>query len=95
VVKYAPNSKEIIFNIERVGNSARISVTDTGPGIPAEKLAHLFERYYRTDAAGYQNSGLGLGLFISAEIIRKHGGEIGVESEVGKGSTFWFTLPLN
>jgi len=95
VVKYAPNSKDIILNIEKIGESAKISVTDTGPGIPAEKLAHLFERYYRTDASGYQNSGLGLGLFISAEIIRKHGGEIGVESEVGKGSTFWFTLPLN
>ncbi|WP_454802192.1 PAS domain S-box protein [Mucilaginibacter phyllosphaerae] len=93
-VKYAPNSKQIFFNIEKTGKMAKISVTDTGPGIPPEKLEHLFERYYRTDASGYQNSGLGLGLFISAEIVRKHGGEIGVNSEWGKGSTFWFTLPL-
>lgn len=93
-VKYAPNSKSIYFNIEKKGKTAKISVRDTGPGIAPEKLSHLFERYYRTDASGYQNSGLGLGLYISAEIIRKHNGEIGVDSEVGKGSTFWFTLPL-
>lgn len=93
-VKYAPNSKQIFFNVEKVGDMARISVRDTGPGIAPDKLSHLFERYYRTDASGYQNSGLGLGLYISAEIIRKHGGEIGVDSELGKGSTFWFTLPL-
>nr|WP_067060204.1 PAS domain-containing sensor histidine kinase [Mucilaginibacter sp. L294] len=93
-VKYAPNSKQIFFNVEKAGDMARISVRDTGPGIAPDKLSHLFERYYRTDASGYQNSGLGLGLYISAEIIRKHGGEIGVDSELGKGSTFWFTLPL-
>ncbi|MFD0766777.1 PAS domain S-box protein [Mucilaginibacter lutimaris] len=93
-VKYAPNSKEIVFKIEKKGTAVKISVKDTGPGISPEKLSHLFERYYRTDASGYQNSGLGLGLYISAEIVRKHGGEIGVDSELGKGSTFWFTLPL-
>ncbi|MES2064998.1 MAG: ATP-binding protein [Bacteroidota bacterium] len=93
-VKYAPNSKQIFFNVEKLGDMARVSVKDTGPGIAPDKLSHLFERYYRTDASGYQNSGLGLGLYISAEIIRKHGGEIGVDSELGKGSTFWFTLPL-
>jgi PAS domain S-box-containing protein len=92
--KYAPNSKQIFFKVEKVGDMARISVRDTGPGIAPDKLEHLFERYYRTDASGYQNSGLGLGLYISAEIIRKHGGDIGVDSELGKGSTFWFTLPL-
>jgi PAS domain S-box-containing protein len=93
-VKYAPNSKEIFFNVEKLGDMVRVSVRDNGPGIAPDKLSHLFERYYRTDASGYQNSGLGLGLYISAEIIRKHGGEIGVDSELGKGSTFWFTLPL-
>jgi hypothetical protein len=93
-VKYAPNSKDICLNVERVGNMARISVKDTGPGIETDKIPYLFGRYYRADYSGSQYSGLGLGLYISAEIIKKHGGEIGVDSELGKGSTFWFTLPL-
>ncbi|GAB2699494.1 hypothetical protein GCM10027037_25090 [Mucilaginibacter koreensis] len=93
-VKYAPNSREIYLIAERVNGQARIAVKDTGPGIAAEKLPYLFDRYYRVDHSGAQYSGLGLGLYISAEIIKRHGGEIGVDSEVGKGSTFWFTLPL-
>ena len=75
---------------------AKVSVIDKGPGIAAEKKQHLFERYYQADNNGSMNSGLGLGLFISAQIIKKNnGGEIGVDSEPGKGSAFWFTLPLN
>lgn len=93
-VKYAPDSKKIFLVAERAGEYAKISVKDTGPGIPAEKVPHLFERYYQAEASGFQNSGLGLGLFISSEIVKRHGGQIGVDSEVGKGSTFWFTLPL-
>ncbi|RZM29106.1 MAG: PAS domain S-box protein [Pedobacter sp.] len=93
-VKYAPNSKKIYLIVENLGDMAKVSVKDTGPGISAEKLPHLFNRYYRVDDSGYQVSGLGLGLYISADIIERHGGEIGVDSEEGKGSTFWFTLPL-
>jgi PAS domain S-box-containing protein len=93
-VKYAANSREIQVHITREQDMARVTVTDQGPGIPAEKLPHLFERYYRVDSSGKQISGLGLGLYISAEIIRKHGGQIGVESELGKGAAFWFTLPV-
>ncbi|SEB18562.1 sensor histidine kinase [Pedobacter hartonius] len=93
-VKYAASSKEIRVLIEKMENVAKVSVIDQGPGIPVEKLPHLFERYYRAGGDGVQYSGLGLGLYISAEIIRKHGGQIGVNSEPGKGSTFWFTLPL-
>ena len=93
-VKYAPDSKEIIINIERLETNVRISVTDQGPGIEKEKQLHIFDRYFRTDYSGEQYSGLGLGLYISAEIVKKHGGQIGVESEPGSGSTFWFTLPL-
>jgi PAS domain S-box-containing protein len=92
-VKYAPESKEIRIKIEKVDNMAKVSVIDKGPGIPAEKLIHLFDRYYRADNSGSQYSGLGLGLYISAEIIKKHNGKIGVDSDLGKGSTFWFTLP--
>lgn len=93
-IKYAPDSKEIKINISREDGMAKISVTDKGPGIPLEKVAHLFERYYRVDSQGIQFSGLGLGLYISSEIIKRHGGQIGVDTELGKGSTFWFTIPL-
>jgi len=93
-VKYAPSSKEINIDVERVNNSAKLSITDFGPGIGADKLPHIFERYFRADYGSVQFSGLGLGLYICAEIIEKHSGEIGVDSQVGKGSTFWFTLPL-
>ncbi len=93
-VKYAPDSKEIYIMIEKLDTMARVSVRDTGPGIEPEKLPHLFERYYRVSTSGSKYGGLGLGLYISSEIIKKHGGKIGVESELGKGTTFWFTLPL-
>ncbi|QQL48733.1 ATP-binding protein [Mucilaginibacter ginkgonis] len=93
-VKYAPDSFEITLRIDKADNFARISVIDHGPGINPENVMKLFDRYYRSEHAGAQFSGLGLGLYISAEIIKKHGGKIGVDSELGKGSTFWFTLPL-
>ncbi|MBE7177033.1 MAG: PAS domain S-box protein [Mucilaginibacter polytrichastri] len=93
-VKYAYGSKSIDIDVEQHGNLVKISVTDYGPGIPAEKLPFLFERYYRVDVGGHQYSGLGLGLYISSEIVHRHGGKIGVESSDGVGSTFWFTLPL-
>ncbi len=93
-IKYAPGSKEIRIFIEKINDMAKVSIIDKGPGIPAEKLLHLFDRFYRVDSSGSQYSGLGLGLYISAEIIKRHNGQIGVNSELGKGSTFWFTLPL-
>lgn len=92
-VKYAPNSREIFLTIEELGSSVKISVRDTGPGIPESKLPHLFDRYFRADLSGAQVSGLGLGLYISADIIQRHGGEIGVDSIVGEGTSFWFTIP--
>lgn len=94
-IKYAPESKQIRINIEKIGKTAKISVIDNGPGISIEKQPHLFDRFYRVDNGGMQYSGLGLGLFISAEIIKKHHGTIGVDSEAGKGSTFWFIIPLS
>ncbi len=95
-IKYAPEEKEIHVFIEKANGMAKVSVTDRGPGIAAEKLPHLFDRYFRVDNTnGLQYSGLGLGLYICAEIIKKNEGEIGVDSEIGKGSTFWFTLPLS
>lgn len=91
--KYAPDADKIVINITANGKMAKISVQDFGDGIPSEKIPHLFERYYRVDSSGLQYSGLGLGLYISAEIVERHGGQIGVKSEAGRGSTFWFTVP--
>lgn len=93
-VKYAPGSLTIRINITVEDGYAKISVSDSGPGIPEDKLPHLFERYYQVNASGYYNSGLGLGLYICSEIIKKHNGKIGVKSKLGQGSTFYFTLPL-
>lgn len=94
-IKYAPESTEIMMLIEKVGENAKVSVQDFGPGIPPEKVPHLFDRFFRADNSGIQYSGLGLGLYISQQIIEKHGGKIGVETTLGKGSTFWFTIPIS
>jgi PAS domain S-box-containing protein len=93
-IKYASESKEILIEIKIEEQMVKVSVTDKGPGILSDKLPHLFDKYYRVDSSGNQYSGLGLGLYISAEIIKKHNGEIGVDSILGMGSTFWFTLPM-
>jgi two-component system phosphate regulon sensor histidine kinase PhoR len=92
-IKYAPDATEISISLENKDGLAKVTVTDDGPGIHPDKVPHLFERYYRVDDGGSQYSGLGLGLYICSEIIKKHNGEIGAVSELGKGSSFWFTLP--
>lgn len=93
-IKYAPDSKEININIEKLEDYVKLSVIDKGPGIPPEKLRYIFDRYYRADNSGSRYTGLGLGLYICTEIIKGHDGQIGVESELGAGTTFWFTLPV-
>ncbi len=93
-IKYAPLSTEILINIAIIGQDLKISVTDKGPGIDKKKLSSLFDRYYRVDNSDTSYNGLGLGLYISSEIIKRHNGHIGVDSEIGVGSTFWFTIPL-
>ena len=92
-IKYAPKSPVITIKVETLPSAVRISVTDRGPGIAPEHVDQLFERYFRVDGEKNRKSGLGLGLYISAEIVRRHGGEIGVQSKAGEGTTFWFTLP--
>ncbi|MHA4895216.1 PAS domain S-box protein [Pedobacter sp. PWIIR3] len=92
-IKYAPDSTLITVEVSKGENQVKVSVIDQGPGIPDDQIKNLFERFYRVDHMSQQVSGLGLGLYISAEIIQRHNGEIGVDSELGKGSTFWFTLP--
>jgi signal transduction histidine kinase len=73
----------------------RISVSDTGEGIAAEDIAHVFERFYRADPSRERSQGsTGLGLAICKAWVEAMGGEIAVESAAGQGSRFWFTLPL-
>lgn len=93
-LKYAADSEKISVAVERVGARVKISVTDMGPGIPQDRLPYLFNRYYRVENSEKLYSGLGLGLYINAEIIKSHDGEIGVSSQPGQGSSFWFTIPL-
>ncbi|OOQ61779.1 PAS domain-containing sensor histidine kinase [Mucilaginibacter pedocola] len=94
-IKYSPQANEVDVTFGRENGKAVVHIQDYGIGIHPEKLPHLFDRYYRVDGLGHQFSGLGLGLYISAEIIQRHDGEISVESERGSGSIFTFTLPLD
>jgi signal transduction histidine kinase/PAS domain-containing protein len=82
----------LTVRVTREGEQLRFAVTDSGAGIPADELAHIFERYYR--GQGARGLGLGLGLAIAKSIVEGHGGRIEAESTLGQGSTFSFTIPL-
>lgn len=93
-VKYSPGAEEIIVNSKAADNYVTINIIDKGVGIKPEEHRKIFERFYRAKSNGnIPFSGFGIGLYISAEIIQRHKGQIGVDSEEGKGSTFYFTLP--
>jgi two-component system CheB/CheR fusion protein len=93
-IKYSPDSKKVIISVRKSGNMVRFLVTDFGMGIPKDKLPYIFDRFFRINEGTTQVAGLGLGLFISAEIIKQHNGIYGVDSQLGKGSTFWFEIPI-
>jgi two-component system, NtrC family, sensor kinase len=93
-VKFTPAGGEVDVCALRVDGEARISVSDTGPGIAPEDQQRIFEEFQQTDTGIEQREGTGLGLALSKRLVELHGGRIWVESEVGKGSTFVFTLPL-
>src|SRR5205823_9912047 len=95
-IKFSPPGSRIDLSAEREDeNSIRISVTDQGPGVPADKHEVIFEKFRQVDASHTRtHSGTGLGLAISKELITLLNGQIGVNSEVGKGSTFWVILPV-
>jgi PAS domain S-box-containing protein len=93
-IKYSPDAEEVIITSEVTNNSVTLYVTDKGIGIAPAEREKIFERFYRADTAKNTFQGLGLGLYICAQIITLHNGKIGVTSEVGQGSTFWFSLPV-
>ncbi len=94
-ITYSGEDKTITLSQKSEGDKVRISVTDTGEGIPQEKLKDIWERYYKVDKEHKRaQMGSGLGLSIVKNILDMHGGQYGVESRLGLGSTFWFELPL-
>ena len=94
-VKYSPGADRIIIRLLKDGDSATVSVQDFGIGIAAKHQARIFERFYQvTDPEEKTYPGLGIGLYLSSEIIKRHRGRIQVESKKGSGSTFSFSLPL-
>lgn len=93
-VKYSQVNKKIIIKTEINESVVRLSVTDFGIGLSAGQIERIFERFYRVEDQKFMASGLGMGLYISTEIINNHNGKIGVESELAKGATFYFELPI-
>jgi PAS domain S-box-containing protein len=91
-VKFSEEGRPIRLRIDRVGDAARFSVADAGPGIDPAQLRHIFERYW--GAKHGEGGGTGLGLYLASGIIGAHGGQLQAESKLGVGSTFHFTLPL-
>jgi signal transduction histidine kinase len=92
-IKFTPEGGTIVLSAERRDADVLFTVTDTGPGISAEDLAHIFDRYWRKPAS--RIGGSGLGLSIAKGIVEAHGGRIWAESVPGAGSRFYFVLPSN
>jgi signal transduction histidine kinase len=97
-LKYSPEDRPILVAVQVETGRARVSVRDAGPGLPPEEQAQVWEQYHQAPGivvASGSSVGLGLGLYISRQIVQAHpGGQVGVESALGAGSTFWFSVPL-
>ena len=93
-VKFAPAGGQVDVSATRSNGEVTVSVADTGPGIAAQDLDRIFEEFQQTDLGAKQAEGTGLGLALSKRFVEMHGGKIWCDSELGKGSTFRFTLPL-
>jgi signal transduction histidine kinase len=93
-IKFTPAGGTIRVSLNRSDGHARLTVSDTGVGIPAEHIPHVFERFYRVDPArGQEASGTGLGLAICRSVAEAHGGNVCIESEVGRGTRVSFVMP--
>ena len=94
-IKYSPEADQVLVRVLKQGNDLVVSVKDFGIGIAEDKIDKIFDRYYRIDNMDMRFEGLGLGLFISSEILKRHQGSFWIESIQGEGATFLFRLPLN
>ncbi len=94
-IQYTPEGGEVFLSLARKGKNAEVIIRDTGPGIPAEDMPHIFERFYRTEKSRTRQKtpGFGLGLSIAYWIVKNHKGKINVDSVEGKGTTFSISLP--
>jgi two-component system, sensor histidine kinase and response regulator len=93
-IKYSPDVRELELHSTVKNNFLIVSVKDFGIGIPKENQADVFRKFYRVEGTAQRFQGLGVGLYICFEIIRRHNGKCWLESEAGKGSTFYFSLPV-
>jgi two-component system sensor histidine kinase/response regulator len=94
-VKYSPGTHEVQVNVNIKDDKVYLGVRDYGIGIGPEQQKHVFDKFYRVEETSIHFQGLGIGLYISAEIVRRHGGQIGVRSTAGEGSEFYFIIPLD
>lgn len=94
-IKYSPGGGDVVIKIIYAKAMVTVAVRDKGIGIEEKDREKIFTRFYRVGDIANKFSGLGIGLYIAAQIVRQHGGSIGVESEKGKGSTFYFSLPYH
>lgn len=93
-IKYMTEPGDIHLRIDKIKNDLVFCVSDKGVGIPEKDIQNIFQRFYRVSGSASSFTGSGVGLYISSEIINAHGGKLWAESELGKGSTFYFSIPI-
>ncbi|MGV3546672.1 MAG: ATP-binding protein [Pedobacter sp.] len=94
-IKYSPGTTEAHMKVRLENNELYLGVKDFGIGMQPEQVQRVFEKFYRVEETSHRFQGLGIGLYISSEIIKRHGGKINVKSVYGEGSEFYFTIPVD